>query len=479
MMVARAEAGRSGCSLQGLAPSVALCPAEAPSSTAARELSLDSAALVWMSQDEAKKRWAGRFWGTPATSEETLARPRLDAECSDACACCGLARCSADDDIVYCDGCDGAYHQSCYEIPTIPEDDFYCRACAPNDSAPEPGEDDDALETALTTSGLDACVDFFVASTLLDRFRSPGLSLGELARACEAPVARVAGKPCAYEVLLRRSAGSTTRWWSKLSNQLVDLGFGRESRWVGADDEAAALSQVNALAPPERARLARLALEAAAEFNAEFRGRVRSTDDRFDRVGVDGRGRNYFVFQDDKGAFVVCRDDAPRPPMHSAKARQLRESKSKKKKKTSRGSRLPAPNKVPHKTPAWETLACGPSQLRQLIFDLSRSRDGHDLWLATTLRDKVAPHCEAASQTAKLEAKRQDRAMRRTKAAQNHLRFAGHDPQLVQIGPRKRLAVDYSFTDYDKQLRDATGGDASDDRDAYRRPRPSNYRRQR
>ena len=33
------------------------------------------------------------------------------------------------DELVYCEGCDFPYHQSCYGIMTVPEDDYFCWGC--------------------------------------------------------------------------------------------------------------------------------------------------------------------------------------------------------------------------------------------------------------------------------------------------------------------------------------------------------------
>mmetsp|Transcript_10550 Transcript_10550/g.33725 ORF Transcript_10550/g.33725 Transcript_10550/m.33725 type:complete len:435 (+) Transcript_10550:97-1401(+) len=411
--------------------------------------------LIWLSDEEARSRrrlgWA----------EEALARPREVAESSEACVCCGVAKCSKEDDIVYCEGCDGAFHQSCYYIPIIPEDDFYCRACS--SEAPAVAEevlsrlggeeDDEALWRALTSSALDRSVDFFVAAAISDRVASPALSLRSLARACESPLATVDGEPCAYVTLAR--CGRKDKWCARLARHLEEHGYSLEASWLSAPDEDEALARLGRLDASRRARILRCALELAIDANADFRARLRA-DDRFDRLGADSLGRNYFVFQDDAGDFAVCRDDKfDRPPMLSALSRKHRATAKKQ-------PRKPAAKK--HKktaaSPTWETVACSPGQLAALVAHLAKSRDGRDLWLAFVLRDKVTPHLADAIERAKLDAKRRDRAKRRAKTAQHHLLW--HDlGGILDPGPRKRHAVDYTFSDFDTQIAAATTPAAS------------------
>jgi hypothetical protein len=47
---------------------------------------------------------------------------------------CGLSDFEAGNDVLFCgdgagQGCDGAFHQKCYAVPTVPEGDWFCRAC--------------------------------------------------------------------------------------------------------------------------------------------------------------------------------------------------------------------------------------------------------------------------------------------------------------------------------------------------------------
>lgn len=402
-------------------------------------------------------------------------RPRLKPETEDACSCCGLAKCSENNDIVYCEGCDGAFHQVCYKIPVIPEGDFFCRVCA-SSSAPEREEEsssndeDGRLGVVLESSGLGSCVDYFVVAALTDRLASPAVTLLDLAAAC---VQREHGF---FQALCRRALTSSDRWLSKLAKGLKDLGYATESRWLGDDPSEIPFS----LQPTQRARLLRCAFEIGMETNADLRNRVRAVELQFDRIGVDGMGRSYYIFEDSHGSFALCRETFAngRPPFvaraSSSASGSSEDAKKKKKRKFTQPSSQKKKMAVVPKQGKWETVATTTTQLADVVAEMEKKTtkaDGFDLWLLHTFRDNLSGHLSRARENAKIEAKKRERAARRTKAAQNNLSvgfscnseattFAPDVNGLlfsVADGPRKsRRAVDYRFSDYDRQIHAAT-----------------------
>ena len=68
------------------------------------------------------------------------------------CAICGNPDTEEDDDIIFCDNCEYAVHQKCYNVLEIPEGDWLCRKCAkkePVQEEPESVEVDEGPSDAL------------------------------------------------------------------------------------------------------------------------------------------------------------------------------------------------------------------------------------------------------------------------------------------------------------------------------------------
>ena len=55
--------------------------------------------------------------------------PSLDENKDDECVVCFSENFTDDDNIIFCDGCNVAVHQSCYGVDVIPEGDWFCEPC--------------------------------------------------------------------------------------------------------------------------------------------------------------------------------------------------------------------------------------------------------------------------------------------------------------------------------------------------------------
>jgi origin recognition complex subunit 4 len=56
-------------------------------------------------------------------------------EDDEVCAICSKPDSEPPNEIIFCDGCDLAVHQDCYDVPDIPEDEWLCRECTRKESA--------------------------------------------------------------------------------------------------------------------------------------------------------------------------------------------------------------------------------------------------------------------------------------------------------------------------------------------------------
>jgi origin recognition complex subunit 4 len=57
-----------------------------------------------------------------------------EEEEEEVCSICKKPHSKPPNEIIFCDGCDMAVHQKCYNVPTIPEGDWLCRSCSQEDA---------------------------------------------------------------------------------------------------------------------------------------------------------------------------------------------------------------------------------------------------------------------------------------------------------------------------------------------------------
>lgn len=69
---------------------------------------------------------------------QSEADPELEESDDEACAICNGLDSKKPNEIIFCDNCDFAVHQKCYNVPVIPKGDWLCREC-------RPGQDGDML----------------------------------------------------------------------------------------------------------------------------------------------------------------------------------------------------------------------------------------------------------------------------------------------------------------------------------------------
>ncbi|KAI1877407.1 hypothetical protein JX265_003415 [Neoarthrinium moseri] len=56
-----------------------------------------------------------------------------ESEDDEVCAICGKPDSEAPNEIIFCENCDKAVHQKCYNVPVIPDDDWFCKDCLQED----------------------------------------------------------------------------------------------------------------------------------------------------------------------------------------------------------------------------------------------------------------------------------------------------------------------------------------------------------
>ncbi|KAI8964360.1 origin recognition complex subunit 4 C-terminus-domain-containing protein [Daldinia sp. FL1419] len=68
--------------------------------------------------------------------EEEEASEVQDSEDDEVCAICSKPDSKPPNEIIFCENCDMAVHQKCYDVPVIPEGDWICRNCSQDDVLP-------------------------------------------------------------------------------------------------------------------------------------------------------------------------------------------------------------------------------------------------------------------------------------------------------------------------------------------------------
>ena len=227
-----------------------------------------SSAVTFLGERDLARKANARFPAEP--------RPRAywHPETKDACEVCGGAYTDClEDTIVYCDGCDRGFHQQCYHVTVIPEDDWFCRVCIRRrggvtpltmiPQAPHPptivehdeSGDPDLILDALKHAGLDKCMDFLVLASVQQRFGYPSLPLRSLIDSLRTDLARVQeyekDGPCAYEKLCKNYLRNTgmlpkkePRWCTALADCLRIMHCVEMSSWLIDQDELEACRPV-------------------------------------------------------------------------------------------------------------------------------------------------------------------------------------------------------------------------------------------
>ncbi|KAI0109910.1 origin recognition complex subunit 4 C-terminus-domain-containing protein [Daldinia grandis] len=71
----------------------------------------------------------------PEEDKEVVSEAQ-DSEDDEVCAICSKPDSEPPNEIIFCENCDMAVHQKCYDVPVIPEGDWICRNCSQDDILP-------------------------------------------------------------------------------------------------------------------------------------------------------------------------------------------------------------------------------------------------------------------------------------------------------------------------------------------------------
>ncbi|KAB5532744.1 origin recognition complex subunit 4 C-terminus-domain-containing protein [Coniochaeta sp. 2T2.1] len=117
---------------------------------------------------------------TKATQEQVIVDQDGDVEMQEeedeeeeeeVCSICRKPDSKKGNEILFCDGCDMAVHQKCYNVPTIPEGDWLCRTCSQDDAVTVQtiGTDKLSLQPVTTSEQVPDIPDFEQHLRLMQR----------------------------------------------------------------------------------------------------------------------------------------------------------------------------------------------------------------------------------------------------------------------------------------------------------------------
>ncbi|KAK7997273.1 hypothetical protein PG989_005313 [Apiospora arundinis] len=92
----------------------------------------------------------------PKDKEESEDDEEQSAEDNEICVICSKPDSEAPNEILFCEHCDKGFHQKCYGIPVIPEDDWFCKDCLQEDVLPG---NQDSVQVSVVSRVATECPD--------------------------------------------------------------------------------------------------------------------------------------------------------------------------------------------------------------------------------------------------------------------------------------------------------------------------------
>lgn len=94
-------------------------------------------ARVKVVEEEPTEEGADQDTKKKQQEEESEKGSNDDGDDDEVCVICSKPDYTRSNQIVFCENCDKGFHQKCYAIPIIPEDDWFCRDCLQENALPE------------------------------------------------------------------------------------------------------------------------------------------------------------------------------------------------------------------------------------------------------------------------------------------------------------------------------------------------------